>query len=185
MKRILITGGAGFIGYHLTAHLAKDRNNQLVVVDNLQRGKMDDDFKELLKNLRIKFVNADLTEPAFYDNLKEEFDHVYHLAAVNGTKLFYEIPEKVLRTNTLSLILILDWVAKQKKKPKFCFTGSSEAYAGALEAFGKLLTIPAGAMEALSLSENYLLSTMQKPIIFLQSLSGLIIFMGQGQAMSM
>ncbi len=53
---ILITGGAGFIGFHLARHLLNNPENQIVLVDNLQRGKMDDDFTELLKNERVKFI---------------------------------------------------------------------------------------------------------------------------------
>lgn len=137
-KHILITGGAGFIGYHLALNLANDKNNYLVLVDNLQRGKIDGDLEKLLKNERVKFIEQDVSDSRFYENLKEDFDHVYHLAAINGTKYFYEMPHIVLRTNILSLIYLLEWIAKQKKKPKLCFTSSCDAYAGALEAFGKL-----------------------------------------------
>jgi UDP-glucose 4-epimerase len=138
MKKILVTGGAGFIGYHLVSNLAKDKNNKIIIVDNLQRGKMDADFKNLLRNKNVKFINADLTKEVFYKKLPKDFDYVYHLAAVNGTKWFYKMPEEVMRINTLSTVYILEWIKNLKKKPKIMFTSSNEAYAGALSAFGKL-----------------------------------------------
>src|SRR5262245_5527392 len=109
-KKILITGAAGFIGFHLASRLLSDKNNTLVLVDNLQRGRMDADFTNLLKNENVKFIEADLTSPEFYKSLDTDFDHVYHLAAVNGTKIFYKIPEEVLRINVLTLIYILEWI---------------------------------------------------------------------------
>ncbi|MDO8667857.1 MAG: GDP-mannose 4,6-dehydratase [bacterium] len=154
MKKILITGGAGFIGYHLAKHLLTNTKNQLVLVDNLQRGKMDADFKELLKNKRVQFIQADLTKPEFYSTLDTDFNQVYHLAAVNHTKLFYEIPQEVLRINTLSLIYILEWIRGLKKKPKLCFTSSNEAYAGALASFNQL-PIPTPENVPLVISDTY------------------------------
>ncbi|MBI5728787.1 MAG: GDP-mannose 4,6-dehydratase [Candidatus Magasanikbacteria bacterium] len=138
MKKILITGGAGFIGYHLAHHLLADDGNELVLVDNLQRGKRDTDLLELLKNDRVSLIEADLTDHKFYQSLPDDFDRVYHLAAVNGTKWFYKMPQEVLRINVLSLIYILEWIRGLSKKPKLCFTSSNEAYAGALEAFNQL-----------------------------------------------
>ena len=135
---ILITGGAGFIGYHLAKQFLADQGHHLVLIDNLQRGKIDDDFKNLLTDPRVQFTPADLTDQKFYKTLPINFDQVYHLAAVNGTKLFYQIPEEVLRINTLSLVYILEWIRGLSKKPKFCFPSSSEVYAGALGAFGRL-----------------------------------------------
>jgi nucleoside-diphosphate-sugar epimerase len=154
VKKILITGGAGFIGYHLAKHLQEDRQNSITIVDNLQRGKMDDDLRALLKKERILFVQADLTDQRFYDKLDRDFDHVYHLAAINGTKLFYEIPQEVLRINTMTLIYILEWIRGLKKKPKLCFTSSNEAYAGALEAFNKL-PLPTPENVPLVISDTY------------------------------
>src|SRR3989344_565316 len=138
--KILITGGAGFIGYFLSKHLLANGGDdlELVLVDNLQRGRMDADFKSLLEDPRVKFLNLDLTDLASYSQFGNGYDHVYHLAAVNGTKIFYEIPHEVLRINTLSLIYMLEWFKKENPKGKFCFTSSNEAYASALSAFGQL-----------------------------------------------
>lgn len=139
-KKILITGGAGFIGYHLTCHLLKEyRDNiEIVLVDNFGRGKKDDDLERLIGDPRIKFLTLDLTDPTSYRKLESGYDHVYHLAAINGTKIFYEIPHEVLRINTLSLIYMLEWFRKENSGGKFCFTSSNEAYAGGLNAFGTL-----------------------------------------------
>ena len=128
-KKILITGGAGFIGCHLSRHLLDVYGDgvELVLVDNLQRGTMDDDFKKLLEDERVKFLNLDLAEPSSHEKLGEKYDHVYHLAAINGTKTFYEIPHEVLRINTLSLIYVLEWFKKHSSAGKFCFTFSGIA----------------------------------------------------------
>ena len=133
MKKVLVTGGAGFIGYHLSKHLAKE-GNEVTVVDNLFRGKMDNELEELIKMENVKYVEADLTDYKSFENLDGDYDYVYHLAAINGTKYFYEIPDKVLRTNILSAINILDWFVKSKSK-KILFTSSSETYAGAMRKF--------------------------------------------------
>lgn len=154
MKKVLITGGAGFIGYHLAKLLLKDEDIKIVLADNLQRGKFDEDFAELIKDKRISFIRGDVANPDFYKTLDNDFDHVYHLAAVNGTKLFYEIPHEVLRINTLSLIYLLEWAKNLDKKPKICFTSSNEAYAGALSAFGEL-PIPTPENVPLVIEDTY------------------------------
>lgn len=137
--KILITGGAGFIGYHLARELLQNQpDTELVLADNLQRGRRDADFQALLQRPRVQFLNLDLTDRVSYERLDHDFDQVYHLAAVNGTDLFYKIPHHVLRTNLLSLIYLLDWFQEKNKGGKFCFTSSNEAYAGGLIAFNSL-----------------------------------------------
>lgn len=139
-RKILITGAAGFIGYHLSRNILETYGDQceLVLVDNLQRGKMDGDLKKLLEDPRVKFLILDLTDPSSYEKIGNGYDHVYHLAAINGTKFFYEMPHEVLRVNTLSLVYMLDWFHQKNKKGKFCFTSSNEAYAGGLNTFNTL-----------------------------------------------
>ncbi|RJP45008.1 NAD-dependent epimerase/dehydratase family protein [Candidatus Parcubacteria bacterium] len=139
MKKVLITGGAGFIGYFLTQRLlGMDAELRVVLVDNFKRGRKDGDLQNLLADSRVELMNLDLTDPASYRKIGAGYAHVYHLAAMNGTKLFYDMPHEVLRTNTLSLIYMLEWFREKNPEGKFCFTSSNEAYAGGLNAFGAL-----------------------------------------------
>ncbi len=82
MKKILITGGAGFIGYHLANHLAKNKNNFIYIFDNLSRGRADIEFKKLLLRKNIKFYNIDLSKQI---SIKiQNISTTYHLAAKVG-----------------------------------------------------------------------------------------------------
>jgi len=130
----------GFIGFHLANHLLEHTASTVVLVDNLWRGRADDEFENLMLRFsdRVRLLVADLTVRSEYDQFDEDFDQVFHLAAVNGTKWFYQIPEDVLRINILSLFYMLEWIKETKQKPKLCFASSAEAYAGALDAYGEL-----------------------------------------------
>lgn len=138
MKKILITGGAGFVGYHLAKRLT-EQNQEVVIVDDFFKGRMDSDLEKLKEN-GIKLVKLDLTKESSWDEVGSGYDYVYHLAGVNGTKLFYEIPEEVLRIGIESTIYALEWFRTKNKKEnsKILYTSSNEAYAGALESFGQL-----------------------------------------------
>lgn len=130
MSKILVCGGAGFIGYHLVKRLAKDKRNKIWVLDNFERGGNDKEFKSLPKN--VKHINKDIlenTEIILCSSLVMPFDEVYHLAAINGTKNFYERPCDVLNVNVIGTINILNWFVASKSK-KLLFTSSSETYAG-------------------------------------------------------
>ncbi|HEV7121320.1 MAG TPA: NAD-dependent epimerase/dehydratase family protein [Candidatus Paceibacterota bacterium] len=153
MKKALITGAAGSVGYYLAQELLKE-GYELVLTDNLQRGKKDERFLKLLDDPRLRFIELDLTDPASYPELGGGYDQVYHLAAVNGTKLFYQMPHEVLRINTLSLIYMLEWFKDHSAEGKFCFTSSNEAYAGALESFGQL-PLPTPEEVPLVISDPY------------------------------
>ena len=157
MKKILITGGAGFIGLHLAKHLLKNAENQLVLTDSLTRGRMDKDLVEFLETNkdRVTFVQGDLTDEKTWEQFSGQgFDHLYHLAAINGTKNFYGMPYKTLYINTMTLIHGIEWAAKQEKKPKVLFTSSNEAYAGGLNAF-KQLPIPTPEKVPLVIEDVY------------------------------
>jgi nucleoside-diphosphate-sugar epimerase len=135
MKKVLITGGSGFIGCHLANYIS-DFNVELTIADNLSRGKMDDEFNNLVRKTNVKFLQIDLTKKEMLDQLSDNYDYIYHLAAVNGTKYFYEKPQEVLRVNILALLNILDWI-DMDNCGKFLFASSSEAYASTVKRFSR------------------------------------------------
>ncbi|TSC61735.1 MAG: nucleoside-diphosphate-sugar epimerase [Parcubacteria group bacterium Gr01-1014_48] len=153
-QKILITGGAGFIGYHLARYLLGTTTAKIVLVDNLFRGRMDGALKELLKNHRVTFLNLDLTDARAYLRLGSGYDHVYHLAAVNGTGIFYDMPHEVMRINTATVLYFLEWFRKKNSCGKILFTSSNEAYAGGLSSFGQL-PIPTPENVPLVIADTY------------------------------
>ena len=154
--KILITGGAGFVGYHLARRLARDGAHEVVIADNLSRGRKDADLEALLAGSHVSLVEVDLTKREAWTKLGGGYGRVYHLASINGTKLFYEMPHEVLRVGLLSALHALDWFVKEngKKDAKILYTSSNEAYAGGLEAF-KQLPIPTPEDVPLVIADPY------------------------------
>ncbi|MEO6847209.1 MAG: NAD-dependent epimerase/dehydratase family protein [Chthoniobacterales bacterium] len=150
MKKILITGAAGFIGYNLAQKLAKNPENHLCLADNLQRGRNDDVFTELTKLPNVRFLQMDLSTPSAFEKLDKGFDEVYHLAAVIGVSNVMERPYDVVRLNALTTLHLLDWMA-QGGAEKILFSSTSEAY-GWTQQFHKL-PIPTPEEVPLALTE--------------------------------
>ena len=141
-KNILITGGAGFVGYHLAKRLSSE-GHSVVILDNFERPNEDINFKNLLENNNVRHVKVDLSRHDAFDNIENNhYDIVYHFAALNGTSNFYNHPEKVIKIGTLSTIYLLEWIAKQDKRPKVIYTSSSETYAGTAKVLGEDFPIP-------------------------------------------
>lgn len=134
MKRAIVTGGSGFIGYHLAEYLSEKKDMEVTVIDNFARGKPDDMFAELIQKKNVFFLNADMTEKCFYEQLSGKYDYIYHLAAINGTRNFYEKPYEVLRANILTLMNMLEWCTPQNCGA-FLYSSSSEAYAGTINCY--------------------------------------------------
>ncbi|MFF5176171.1 NAD-dependent epimerase/dehydratase family protein [Micromonospora sp. NPDC000089] len=133
-KKILITGGAGFIGSHLARRLVDDHD--VTLIDDFSRGRQDAELLQLCD--RATLISHDLTLP-MPERLDRDFDCVYHLAAVVGVVYSNEEPQRVLRTNLLSTIHVLDWF-RQLTGATLCFASSSEAYAGSVTA--RLAPVP-------------------------------------------
>lgn len=135
---VLITGGAGFIGFYLArAHV--ERGDAVTLLDNLfkTQGAGDAEWQALLAHPAVRWIRHDLTQPLPGAALAERaFDVVYHLAAINGTQLFYDIPYEVARTNILATIHLLD-ALDGRRVGRLIYSSSSEVYAGA-EALGRL-----------------------------------------------
>ena len=87
MKNILVIGGAGFIGSHLTEELAKE--NRIIVVDNLFLGKEEN--LERIKN-KIKFYKQDYTNKEFIKNIitNNKIEVIYHFGGLSSAPMFDE-----------------------------------------------------------------------------------------------
>jgi len=112
--RTLVTGGAGFIGSHLTERLLED-GNEVVVVDNLSTGSLKniESFKDKDK---FNFVEGDIRNAELMDALVERSETVFHLAAAVGVKLIAERPVHTIETNISGTEVVLDAANKTNKK---------------------------------------------------------------------
>ncbi len=139
MKKILITGGAGFVGYHLAKRLA-GQGYEVYLVDNFFRSKDDTDFTALKALPNVWTLERDLTREATWAELGGGFDQVYHFVGINGTQLFYDMPHEVLRIGVSTILYGLEWFRTINNTPgaKILFTSSNEAYGDALKAFCQL-----------------------------------------------
>ena len=135
MKNVLITGGAGFIGYHLARNLLK-YDYEIDLLDNYSRGVKDVYIDDLRKNKRVKFINGDLLNIETLSNLGNNYAHIYHLAAIIGVKHVLKAPYSVLNNNHQMLVNCLNICYSQKNIEKFIFASTSEIYAGALQYYG-------------------------------------------------
>jgi UDP-glucose 4-epimerase/UDP-glucuronate decarboxylase len=127
MSKILITGAAGFIGWHLAMELSADAANKLTLVDNFVRGRNDKDLAVLLARPNVTLVSADLSDPRTFGMLGSGFDHVYHLAAIIGVKNVMKRPWDVIRINALTTLHLVEWFC-QGGGEKLLFSSTSEAY---------------------------------------------------------
>ncbi|GBE16565.1 dTDP-4-oxo-6-deoxy-D-allose reductase [bacterium BMS3Abin15] len=131
MGQIVITGGAGFIGFHLARYHA-ELGDKVILLDNFfkSEGKRDDELDALLSNDNVQIFQVDLKKPIPDIEVSGSIDIVYHLAAINGTRLFYEIPYEVCRDNLLLTLNLLNWL-ENYETGRILYSSSSEVYAGA------------------------------------------------------
>ena len=132
--RILVTGGAGFIGSHLAeAHLEK--GDEVYVIDDLSTGSLEN-IKEFLENndyrARFFFTHDSILNHEKMVELVAICDRVYHLAAAVGVLYVLEHPFESIRTNIQGTEKVLELCNKFKKK--VLITSSSEVYGKHLHA---------------------------------------------------
>ena len=131
MPRTLILGGAGFIGYHLAARLCRE-GHALTLVDDFSRGRSDRELETLCACPTVTMIQADLTRADALAALPRQWDFVYMLAAVVGVRNVETDPARVVRTNTLALLHLLDWLVPASGV--LFFASTSETYAAGVSA---------------------------------------------------
>ena len=120
-KKILITGGAGFIGSHLAERLIKEEH-RVTIIDNFISGN-----KENLKGLKVEIIKADIIDKLKLPN----FDQIYHLASLASPVFFQKYPIETALTNSIGTYHLL--VEAKKHKSRILFASSSEIYGNPLE----------------------------------------------------
>ena len=104
--RYLITGGAGFIGSHLTEHLLA-RGNEVVVLDDLSTGTLDN-LSDVIGRDDFRFVRGSVTDPAAVESCMAGIEAVFHLAAAVGVFTILDKTMDSLRTNLHGTETMLD-----------------------------------------------------------------------------
>ena len=131
MQNYLITGGAGFIGSHLSEFLLK-RGKNVAVIDNLSTGSIKN-ISHLLPDKNFSFARASITDDLVLDRLSSQADIIIHLAAAVGVKLIVEEPVRTIETNVNGTEVVLKSALRYRCKVLLASTS---------EVYGKGLSVP-------------------------------------------
>ena len=119
MKRILVTGGAGFLGSHLCERLLSE-GNEVICLDNLFTGNKDN-IRHLFANQHFEFIRHDITEP-----IRLEIDEIYNLACPASPVHYQYNPVKTIKTSVIGAMNMLG-LAK-RTKARILQASTSEVY---------------------------------------------------------
>jgi nucleoside-diphosphate-sugar epimerase len=172
MERVLITGGGGFIGYHLACNLSA-QGYRVDMVDNFSRGVRDDSLAALSEQDNVNVCHLDLLDADAVAELSLDYDMVFHLAAIIGVAHVTRAPYDVLTKNYELLRHVIELGRRQKHLRRLVFASTSEVYAGTLRHFS--LEIPTPEDTPLAVTElaesrtSYMLSKIYGEAICLHA----------------
>ena len=119
---IVLTGGSGFIGSHLSKELLKNDENKLIVIDNLLTGNLDN-IQDLLDHENATFIQHDVQDRIEID---EKVDYVFHLASAASPVAYTENPVNTLKAGSLGTINTLGLA--RKHGAEYFLASTSEVY---------------------------------------------------------
>ncbi|MBN2075136.1 MAG: SDR family oxidoreductase [Dehalococcoidales bacterium] len=125
MNKAVVTGGAGFIGSHLTEELVR-RDYSVTVIDNLTSGKISN-IEPLLSSNKVNFIQENITNLSSLNKLFSDADYVFHLAALGSVPQSVEKPAIYHETNVTGIFNVL-LAARDNKVKKVVYTSSSAVY---------------------------------------------------------
>ena len=129
--RVLVTGGAGFIGSHLCEALL-DKGNEVWALDDLSTGRLEN-LRTFERNDRFRFLEGTVLDASAVHGMVAQCDRVFHLAAAVGVKYVLENPLRSLITNIRGTEVVLEACAEHKRR--VVIFSSSEVY-------GKGVSVP-------------------------------------------
>ena len=125
MKKIIITGGAGFIGSHLIEKVINTQVEEILVIDDLSTGKKEN-ISKFNDSKKIKFIDKKIEDIENLDEIFNGYDFCYHLAAGVGVQYIMENLSKSLLTNILATHEVFE--ACKKNDIPVLVTSTSEVY---------------------------------------------------------
>ncbi len=123
--KCLVTGGAGFIGSHLT-ELLMENGHDVIVVDNLTSGRLEN-LKPVEGNSGLRFVQADVRDRSTLEPLFEGVDWCFHLAGLADIVPSIEMPDQYFSTNVTGTLNVLQ-CAKDSGVKRLVYAASSSSY---------------------------------------------------------
>lgn len=126
VRRVLVTGGAGFIGSHLV-QLLLSRGDDIVIVDDLSTGRREN----VPEHARVRFIHSTVSKALAGPLARERFDEIYHLAASVGVKLVVDNPTACIENNiheTGELVRFALTAGFDGKPTRTLIASSSEVY---------------------------------------------------------
>ena len=131
MKKVIVTGGAGFIGSNLVKKLLDLNVEKLLIIDDLSTGN-ESNISSIVNDERVKFLNSKIEDIENLNELFKNYDFCYHLAAGVGVQYIMENLSESLLTNILATHKVLE--ACQFNKLPILLTSTSEVYGVAEDA---------------------------------------------------
>jgi UDP-glucose 4-epimerase len=125
MKKIIVTGGAGFIGSNLVKKLLDLNVEKLLIIDDLSTGN-ESNISSIVGNERIQFLNSKIEDIESINELFKDYDFCYHLAAGVGVQYIMDNLSESLLTNILATHKVLE--ACQANELPILLTSTSEVY---------------------------------------------------------
>ncbi len=123
--KVLVTGGTGFVGSHLVNEFLKNKKNEIVIFDNLHRGKIEN-IKKYMDNKKVRLIKGDIRNYNELENIGQ-IEIIYHLAAQSNVISSIKDPEYTITSNVLGTYNLLKYASKSKIK-RFIFSSSREVY---------------------------------------------------------
>jgi nucleoside-diphosphate-sugar epimerase len=119
-ERVLVAGGAGFVGSNLVRRLLAEQAAEVVVVDNLLSAERDN----VPADDRVRFVEGSIADPLVLESLDDDFDYVWHLATYHGNQSSIANPLEDHDNNLITTLRLLERMRDFKRVERFVYSAS-------------------------------------------------------------
>jgi len=123
--RVLVVGGAGFVGSNLVKRCLQEGVREIVIVDNL----LSSELENVPQSDRVVFWQGSIADDAILGKIEDEFDYVFHLATYHGNQSSIHNPLADHENNLLTTLKLFNWIRDFKRVKKVVYSGAGCAVA--------------------------------------------------------